>query len=411
MSRHGLLALALLPGLAHAASWEFSPAIEVTGVHGSGIFHHLESAGRRSIAVSGDRVAITWEDERDATPRVYLASKRLQDASFSTLPEALSDGTEAYEPGIAAVSNGRFAVAWEQDGSVRVRIVAFATDGSARLGTPVSLSGAPAGQVSLAASPGALLATWTEQTDKVRQVRYARLPLGDDLALMAPSSCNVDGEAATADQLYPTVAATPAHTVVAWEDRRPGHTIIMAAHAAPGDGCAFSPPVRISEEPPGPPAPYGKGHGVSRVALASHGEHGLLAAWADKRDFRHGYDIWGTALQADGSFGANQKLQDDFSELSQQWHTALAGHPNGLLVAAWDDNREGNADVMISWPRQDGSWSDDLPVPVAAGPGEQVHPSIAFDAEGRLHLAWVHRDSVGGPTRLLYSVARFNPEQ
>ena len=158
MNRHPLLALALLPGLANAASWEFSPPIEVTGVHGSGIFHHLESAGRRSIAVSGDRVAITWEDERDETPRVYLASKRLEDASFSPLPDALSDGSEAYEPGIAALANGRFAVAWEQDGSVRLRIVGFAADGSARLGAPVTLSSAPAGQVSLVRGFVSLLA-------------------------------------------------------------------------------------------------------------------------------------------------------------------------------------------------------------------------------------------------------------
>jgi hypothetical protein len=160
----------------------------------------------------------------------------------------------------------------------------------------------------------------------------------------------------------------------------------------------------VSEAPPGPKAPYGKGHGVSRVALAHHGADRLLAAWADKRDFRHGYDIYGSAATPGGRFGPNFRIQDDFGELSQQWHTALAGHRNGAVVVAWDDNREGDPDIYLSWPQGDG-WSDDLAVPGASGPGVQQHPAIAFDPAGRLHLAWVERAEAGGPTRLRYAVA------
>ncbi|HKK14644.1 MAG TPA: hypothetical protein VKA14_08285, partial [Gammaproteobacteria bacterium] len=56
-----MLGLVLSAG-AWAAPWEFSPAIPVTRVHGPGIFHHLESAGRKNVAVAGSRVAVAWSD-------------------------------------------------------------------------------------------------------------------------------------------------------------------------------------------------------------------------------------------------------------------------------------------------------------------------------------------------------------
>jgi hypothetical protein len=405
MIRALALALALLPGLLQGA-WEFTAPIPVSDVHGPGVFHHLESAGRRSIAVSGGRVAITWEDEHEGGPRVYVASKLIEEQTFTAAP-AISGNGESFEPTIVALADGDFAIAWEEDEAVWVRLLRFAAAGPA-LGDPLRLSKASAGQVSLAQSRDAVFAVWAEANGRHRHVRFTRLTVSGALTLQAAAPCEVEPQPPAADQLYPTVAALPDMTVVAWEDRRRGHTIIMAARATAASPCAFSAAQRISEEPPGPDAPYGKGHGVARVALANFGDARLMAAWADKRDFRHGYDIWGAALQADGAFGPNQRIQDDFGELSQQWHTALAGHPSGLRVTAWDDNREGHADIAISWFEQ-GAWSDDLMVPGASGPGEQQHPTLTFDHDGRLHLAWVHRDRPGGPTRLFYSMGSYQP--
>ena len=53
-------------------------------------------------------------------------------------------------------------------------------------------------------------------------------------------------------------------------------------------------------------------------------------------------------------------------------------------------------------------WSDDWPIPDASGKGEQSHPSMVFDAQGNLHIVWVERDKIGGPTRLKYSMGRNN---
>ena len=68
---------------------------------------------------------------------------------------------------------------------------------------------------------------------------------------------------------------------------------------------------------------------------------------------------------------------------------------------AWDDEREGNSDVMLSWS-EDGEWSEDLELHDASGAGQQTHPSIAMDSKGNLHVAWIERAEVNGPTRLRY---------
>ena len=177
----------------------------------------------------------------------------------------------------------------------------------------------------------------------------------------------------------------------------------MAAAAPSTEPCRFTQPVRISEKPEGRNLPYGTGHGVSRVALDRFGKDRVFAAWADKRNFRDGYDIWGAEfVPGKGQFSANEKVQDDFSDLSKQRYATVDGLPNGMLVVAWSDEREGNADVMLSW-REQGEWSEDWPIPLASGEAEQSNPSIALDGAGNLHLAWIERDSVGGVTRLKYA--------
>ena len=94
-------------------------------------------------------------------------------------------------------------------------------------------------------------------------------------------------------------------------------------------------------------------------------------------------------------------MQDSFGGVAQQWHATVTGDSAGRLVVAWDDKRDGDANIMLSWLENE-EWSEDLAVPGAAGAGEQNHPSIVIDNEGDLHLAWVERTTVNGPTRVRY---------
>lgn len=396
------LAMQLSAGALCAAPWAFETPITVAEA-APGVFHQLSASGRRSLAVSDGRVALVWEDEHDGLPAVYVAVKDAGSADFAP-PMRLSGQGEAFEPAITALRDGRFLIAWEEDGEVIARVLE-----ADHTGAPTRLSSKGV-QVGLAASglddAAAAVAVWADREAGPARVTLARLVVADDLSLQETARCPVEETPPTADQLYPSADWADERLVVAWEDRRPGHTIIMAAIGAPGAICDFSPPSRISADPPGPDMPYGAGHGVARVALAPYADDSLLAVWEDKRNFRDGYDVYGARLVSgvsqDAAFGPNERIQDDFGGLAAQWHVAASGQADGTLVVAWTDEREGQGDIALSWS-EDGGWSDDLLVPVASGSAEQSHPTLMLDEAGHLHLAWVSREVKGGPTLIQYS--------
>lgn len=397
--RFQLVSFALIfsaaPLIAQAELWEFTKPIAVSSAHSENTFHHLESAGRNNIAISTDTVAVAWEDDRDGTPRIYLARKGRNAQNFSNELKVSGEG-EAYEPSLVALSDNRFALAWEEDARIHLRIL-----GPTEMGPVMTLGDGDAMQPSLAAYGQQLLLAYSQRDGRYARIWAQRLET-DGQRLKTLQACAVDGEPAKDEQLYPSISGFADRIIVAWEDRRPGHTIIMAAQNDELNSCRFHPPQRISDAL-SDDMPYGKGHGVARVALAQYGSEQLLAVWADKRNFREGYDIYSADYQAGSKdlFGPNLRVQDSFGGVAQQWHAAATGDQSGRLVVSWDDNRNGDADIMLSW-REDDEWSDDISVPGADGSGEQNHPTISLDSEGNLHLAWIERPSIGGPTQVRY---------
>ena len=391
-----VLIFTIAPLSVQAELWKFDKPIAVTSANSENIFHHLESAGRHNIAISADTVAVTWEDNRDGTPRIYLARKGRNSQDFSNEVKISGQG-EAYEPSVVALSNHRFALAWEEDARIHLRIVT-----PTELGPVITLGKDEAMQPSLASHAQQLLLVYSQRDGRYGRIWMQSIGI-DGLALRTKQACAVDIEPARDEQLYPSITMLADRIIVAWEDRRPGHTIIMAAQNDDLKSCRFHPPQRISEQLPSRGMQYGKGHGVARVALAQYGAEQLLAVWADKRDFREGYDIYSANYQADSKhlFGPNLMVQDSFGGVAQQWHATVTGDLSGRLVVGWDDKRNGDANIMLSW-REGDKWSDDFSVPSADGTGEQNHPTISLDSEGNLHLAWIERPTADGPTRVRY---------
>lgn len=386
------------PVLALAAPWEFGTPLDIDGAGRPGMFHQLDAGGRQHLAVAGEAVALVWEDNRDGTAQVYVAFKNL-DANAFTAPRRVSGGRMASEPVIVALDAGRFLIAWEQDGAVWVR----QADDQA-LGAPLKLAD-HTGQVSLSAVDArTAYAAWSERREKFRHIRIAKLRLDPTGTVEAEASRAVDGKTLKADQLYPSVAATGFGAMLAWEDRRRGHTALFCNALNQRD--QFTPPRILNDQLPRRSKRYGKGTGVARVGLARYGGEAVAAVWLDKRDFEGGYGIYSArTLRGGKNFGPNSKVQDSFGDSFGQWHAAIAGHGSGQLVVAWDDDRDGSADVWMAWPVKDG-WSENLAVPGASGSGQQTQPVLAFDAAGDLHLAWIERDSLETPTRLRYLHAK-----
>lgn len=402
--RWAALLLLGLPSLACSAPWKFDEPIDVTTAHGERVFHHLETAGRKSIAARGDAIGVVWEDNRDGTPRCYFAGKAAADAQF-TREIRLSDKDECYEPAVAALSDGRFIAVWEEGARTRARIVS-----STGAGDTIALGEQESTQASIGVDGDAAYAVWAEKDGRFARIRVAQLT-AEQLKLRVVRRSYPDSDSPKDDQLYPTIApARSGAVVVAWEDRRNGHTFIVRTFSA--DGAQFAPTRQVNEtrnaavpQTSSRTRNLGRGPGAMRAALARQDEKRVAIVWMDKRDFLSGYDVY-AAFSSDGghNFGKNQKVQDSFGDNIAQWHPAIAARGDQVAVV-WDDDRDNTPDLWLSWPEGAG-WSDDVKPSGAGGPGVQSHPGIALDDSGELHLVWLEKSDNDGPTRLRYTRGR-----
>lgn len=388
----GFAVLALAFMHSAAAQWRCETAVDLAQSTDAKVFYHLESAGRRNIALAGDTIAVAWEDNSNGTPTAWVALGR--DGAFDR-PMRLSMEA-AYEPTIVAAGEG-FAVTWEEGAQAWLRFVA--QDGA--LGEPFKLARG-ASQISLAARGADIVAVWSQTRGRAQVLRAAHLRR-DDKGWRKTTETFVEPAARRSAQSYPSVAVSGPTIHVAWEDRREGHTRILYSHA--GANLRFAAPIalnKIVRRAGG--AGYGRGPGAARPALAAWDKSGVVAVWLDKRDFEAGYDVYAARKPSTRmSWGPNEKVQDDFGEAIAQWHAAVAADAKARLALAWDDDRDETSDIWLARPTTMG-WSENFALPEASGPGAQTHPSLAFDRDGRLHLVWLHEHE--GKRALRYCRAR-----
>jgi len=391
-----MAAASCLVTMVHAA-WQFGAAIDLTPPSATA-FPHLDASGRKAIAASGERIALAWEDSRNGAPACHVA---IIEPAQPVFGQHRFGRGECFEPAVAALPEGRFALIWEDEHGVGVALVTPSGLG------PALWLGPRGGQGSLIWHPSlGLHAAWSGPDGRWRRIWHTRLHITPEGGLVVGDTLPADPAPVTDDQLQPVLTATASGLALAWEDRRHGHTVIYGS--ASGDGRNWSSPRRISQNPTGRiNNELGRGTGAMRPTLASLGGERLAAVWLDKRDFLSGYDVY-AALSDDGglTWGPNRIAQDSFGDAIAQWHAAAAGDAKGVLAIVWDDERDGSADIWLTWLRADGSYADN--VSPAGGPGSQSDPVIVLDAAGSLHLAWIERDGTG-TARLRYAVGQPRP--
>lgn len=217
-----------------AAEVHFGASVSVTGKPKMGVFHHLDSSGRRNIALSAENIAVAWEDNRDGVPRIYLASKPLAERAFGA-EHLISGKDESYEPAVVGIGNGRFVVVWEEAGSVFARVA-----GIDKPGPTLRLSRGRASQVTVNGQQEQVFAAWSEKRGDYPAIYSSQLKIQGTEQLTATAPVAVDAQLPGAPQLYPALAVSDAGVAIAWEDRRAGHTRLLYSHSA--DGRQFSPP-------------------------------------------------------------------------------------------------------------------------------------------------------------------------
>lgn len=221
------------------------------------------------------------------------------------------------------MGSSRFILVWEQDGAVWARTVAEES-----LGDALKLSSEPAGHASAATWEGEAFAVWGERPAIHPGIRLVRLAVDVDGKLKSHESRPVEQGEAAAPQLYPSVVAGENGVLVAWEDRRAGHTRLLFSHSP--DSEQFMPPVELNEYFHNR-SEYDKGNGVSRVALAGFGKDEVLAAWMDKRRGGEGYGIFAAlGSEGGGGFGPNERVHgadgDDVAHYNPAVRVASKAH-------------------------------------------------------------------------------------
>lgn len=106
----------------------------------------------------------------------------------------------------------------------------------------------------------------------------------------------------------------------------------------------------------------------------------VWVAWQSWRDGRASIQA---AVQKGASFGSPMGVSKSTAD---EWNPAIAADARGHVTVGWDSYRNGNFDVYARTANMKGSWGSE--VPVAASARYEAYPSVAYDAAGRLWVAY-----------------------
>src|SRR3990172_710521 len=185
----------------------------------------------------------------------------------------------------------------------------------------------------------------------------------------------------------PRIAAGPSVLHAAWRDMRAGDVDIYYSRSTDG-GLSWSPAVRLDDSPGTLDA------GDMDLAVNQSGSEVYLA-FTDRRSGSH--DIRVRASQDDGLNWGPAVRADDAAAGFDALHPALAVDATGVVHLAFEDRRNLASPYQIYHARsatEGTTWSPNVPVS-ATPPGESAStPSLSAAGNGELHAIWRQRGSL-----------------
>ncbi|MDP3001413.1 MAG: hypothetical protein Q8N47_28270 [Bryobacterales bacterium] len=156
---------------------------------------------------------------------------------------------------------------------------------------------------------------------------------------------------------------------VIWSANRDGNFDLYAKNFARGQ---WSSEMRLTSDP---------GPDLNPVAAADAGGR----VWIAWQGFRKG-NLEVFALTLDGGKPTPETLVS--ASPASDWDPAIAAAPNGEIAIAWDTYDKGDYDVWFRRARFEAGVKLEAPVPVAASANFEARPSIAYDSQNRLWVAY-----------------------
>ncbi len=168
--------------------------------------------------------------------------------------------------------------------------------------------------------------------------------------------------------------------IIAWQDSRSGNYDIYAQHIdASGDPLWPANGVAVCTE--------ANDQRYPKVVGSILG--GSVVVW---EDFRYGanWDIYIQRLDADGNSEWRANGDSVSTAAGHQLNASVVEFAYGALVA-WQDSRSGNWDIYLTSVYYDGMHGFGGEFQVCTATNNQLYPSIAYDGDGGILVAWQDR--------------------
>lgn len=132
---------------------------------------------------------------------------------------------------------------------------------------------------------------------------------------------------------------------------------------------------------PGQTIAISKASGSDVFPVATADANGRV--WVAWQGWRNGKAAIFSATEQESGFSEPQQVSNS---AANEWNPAIAANARGQLSIAWDSYRNGSYDVYVRTAKGIGNWGAEIPV--AATARYEAYPSIAYDLQGVLWIAY-----------------------
>ena len=361
------------------------------------------SAGQRGLAIGNSGMAVAvWSDTREGTSNIYLAKSRDGGRTFDSNMRVndVSGTAGLFGANVALDRQNGAHVVWfdNRDGDYDIY---FARESDRDEGLtpairinddkdnpveadvfggdePDGLAG-PAFQTlpSLAVDRnGAIYVAWQDYRRNQADIYFAK---STDGGKTFSRNLRVNDDIGRAGQLYPSLAVDARGVLyLAWHDFRKGNQDIYFSRSIDG-GHTFSRNIRVNDDP--------GTDGQFNPSLAVDAQGTVYLAWHDLREGQA--DIYFSASRDGGeTFGPNRRLNDDRGE-TYQFHPSLGAGRKGTVAVAWEDYRNGQADIYLAYSTDGGrTFRPNVRVNSDRRPVDHLHASLAVGERNELAVSW-----------------------